>query len=321
MQVLVTGGAGFVGSHLVDALLEQGDEVMVIDNLSNGSLENLDKRAKIWKQDISEPMTSSLSNRYPHFKPECIFHLACHPRSMSFSNPYLDTKVNINGTITILEIAKQTKAKVIFSSNSGIYGTPTDLPLPINEAFPNRPSTPYDVNKLASEYHMEVYSKAFGFPITIFRFATVFGSRQRVSPTWKPVIAEFVVKLLSRMRPTIDGDGKQTRDFIHVSDVVSALVSAMDLETGSEPIILSSNTETSIQELYGTVASLLNFNKEPLRAPAKLGDVRRMWYNNSKAKKILSWKPKMTLRKALEEDVIPYYQSKIDKNSIGQTSD
>jgi len=314
-KCLITGGAGFVGSHLADKLVARGDEVTVIDDFSNGSEQNISHLSvDLTKADISKKFAPAALKKLIDRKFGVIYHLACFPRSMSFDDPFRDVEVNVAGIVNVLELAKRTKSKVVFSSNSGIYGTPEKLP--INENCEDRPSSPYDVDKLAAEYFVKVYSKTFSIPATIFRFGTVYGSRQKVSPTWKPVIAEFVCKMLKKTAPTVDGDGEQTRDFIHVSDIVEALVKAAEVKTDLKPIILSSNTETSINQLYDTVAKLLNFKKSPKKAPAKIGDVRRMWYDNARAKKVLRWSPKMTLTEALKKDVIPYYSKHVEAGKI-----
>ena len=314
-KYLITGGAGFVGSHLADRLVRHGDEVTVIDDFSNGSKENISHLSvNLLKTDISKKLAPAILKKLADKRFDVIYHLACFPRSMSFEDPFRDVEVNVAGMVNVLELAKRAKSKVVFSSNSGIYGTPEKLP--INEDCEDRPSSPYDVDKLAAEYFLKVYSRAFGIPATIFRFGTVYGSRQKVSPTWKPVIAEFVCKMLKKTAPTIDGDGEQTRDFIHVSDIVAALIKAADTETDLKPIILSSNTETSINQLYNTIAKLLGFRKPPKKAAAKIGDVRRMWYDNARAKKVLRWSPKMNLVEALRQDVIPYYSSQVKASKI-----
>jgi len=308
---LITGGAGFVGSHLAGKLVAQGDDVAVIDDFSNGSRQNINHLSvDLIKMDISRRFALATLKKLADKNFDVIYHLACFPRSMSFDDPFRDVEVNVAGMVNVLELAKRTKSKVVFSSNSGIYGTPEKLP--INEDCEDRPSSPYDVDKLAAEYFVKVYSKTFSIPATLFRFGTVYGSRQKVSPTWKPVVAEFVCKMLKKTAPTVDGDGEQTRDFIHVSDIVEALIKAAETETDLKPMILSSNTETSINQLYGTVARLLSFKKPPKKAPAKIGDVRRMWYDNTRAKKVLKWSPKITLMEALKKDVIPYYSKQVE---------
>jgi UDP-glucose 4-epimerase len=307
---VVTGGAGFVGSHLTEKLTKLGNEVTVIDDLSNGSLENLKGiPCNFINFDISEPFLVELEKKSSNAKIKAIIHLACFPRSMSFDNPIRDVDVNVKGMVNVLKVAMKNKCKVVFSSNSGIYGSPNKLP--INESCADLPSSPYDVDKLAAEYYLKVYNQTFGIPATIFRFGTVYGSKQKVSPQWKPVIAEFVCKMLKGKAPTIDGTGQQTRDFIHVSDIVNALIKSTEVETDLKPIILASNTETSINTLYAIISKQLGFKLPPNKAPAKIGDIMRMWYDNKRAKDVLGWSPKTTLDDALSKDVIPYYKNKL----------
>jgi UDP-glucose 4-epimerase len=308
----VTGGAGFVGSHLTETLAKNGHEVIVIDDLSNGTVDNIKGLdINFLRLDISKPFSEIIFKKFPNLKVKAIFHLACFPRSMSFANPLRDVDVNVKGMINVIYIAKKIKCKVIFSSNSGIYGSHEKLP--INESYPDNPSTPYDIDKLAAEHYLRIYSREFGFPVTIFRFATVYGSRQKISPQWKPVVAEFVCKMLEGVPPTIEGNGEQTRDFIHVSDVVDALLKSVDTQTDLTPIILSSNKMLSINQLYATIARILKFDKAPNKAPEKIGDIKRMCYDNSKAKKLLNWTPQTDLESSLINDVIPYYRNLLQK--------
>ena len=213
-RVLVTGGAGFIGSHLVERLVDLNHEVVVLDDLSNGNLQNLKnvrEEINLIKQDVSVPFLLPDLN--------VIFHLACFPRSRSFENPRRDIEVNVIGMINVLELARKNDAEVIFSSNSGIYDTSR---IPIDENTPDDPKTPYDLDKLQAENYMKLYGNTYGIEYVIFRFATVYGPRQNVSPEWKPVVMEFISKVQKRQAPTIYWDGEQTRDFIYVDDIVKA---------------------------------------------------------------------------------------------------
>lgn len=290
-KVLVTGGAGFIGSHLVDKLIKLGYRVYVIDDLSNGSLDNVCKAAKFCQIDISD------YHNWVHPKFDAIFHFACFPRSMSFRNPQRDIEVNIRGMVNVLEFARKTNTKVIFSSNSGIYGTSEKLP--IDESYSDKPSTPYDIDKLTAEYYLKLYHEVYKLPITIFRFGTVYGTRQKTTLEWQPVIATFISQMKNKRTPTVYWDGEQTRDFIYVSDVVNALVKSLATNTGIEPIILSSNTEVSINKVYSLIASVLEFKRQPIRKPKKIGDVRRMWYDNLKARTVLNWIPQISLEQGI----------------------
>ncbi len=302
-EILVTGGAGFVGSHLVDRLVELGHKVTVVDNFSTGKRRNLAKpesKIRIVDADISgnyEALASALKDNF-----SAIFHLACHPRQHCFKDPWRDLDVNVKSTILILELARRNNAKVIYSSNSGIYGVGEGR-LPIDETFPDAPTTPYDVHKLASEHEIQVYSKTYGIPATIFRFATVYGPRQMPTPNWKPVIAEFTYRLLRGESPEIWGDGESTRDFIYVSDVVDAMIDAMSVETSVQPIILSTNHEVSINTLYSMVNAIIGVKIKPNYSEAKPGEIRRMLLDNSRAKKILGWTPKVDVDNGLRKVV------------------
>jgi len=228
-----------------------------------------------------------------------IFHLACHPRSMSFINPKRDVQVNINGIVNILEYAQIMKPTVIFTSNSGIYSTSK---IPISESTADYPKTPYDLNKLTAEEYLKLYSEAYGVPFVIFRLATVYGPRQRVSPDWKPVVMEFVNRLLSKKAPTIFSDGEQTRDLIFVDDLVEGLTAALHHEEAKgETMILGTGVETSINQLYKTVCNEVGTDLDPKRGPKAIGDIRRMRYDCTKAKQILGWRAETPLEEGIRE--------------------
>ncbi len=296
-RVLVTGGAGFIGGHLVEKLVDLNHEVIILDDLSNGDLEKLDKvqdKITFLERDVSKPFRIEGL--------DAIYHLACFPRSRSFQNPQRDVEVNVIGMVNALEVARENNAKVVFSSNSGIYDTSK---IPIDENSPDKPKTPYDLDKLQAENYMKLYGETFGNEYVIFRFATVFGARQSVSPEWKPVVMEFISKLHRKQRPTIFWDGDQTRDFIHVDDVVNALVLALGSNNANgETMILGSGEETSVNDLYDLIGRLLETNIEPIRKPKQLGDIRRMRYNCEKAKRILGWNPRIPLNEGLRRTIV-----------------
>ena len=299
-KILVTGGAGFIGSHLIEELLSMGKEVVVLDDFSNGTMENLKEtkdRIIIIKQDISSSL-SELKEALKDYEFDGIFHLACHPRSLSLKNPFRDLEVNVKGTLNILEIAKANKSKLVFTSNSGIYGEPKYLP--IDEKHPDNPTTPYDANKLVSEYYLKIYNRIFEVPITICRLATVYGERQRTGSEWRPVVAEFITKILKNEHPTIYWDGEQTRDLIYVKDVVDGLIKAFLTETKDEIFILGTDIETSINDIYRIVCDMLDKNIEPQKADKVAGDIRRMKYSFQKAEKSFGFKPRYTLSKAIK---------------------
>jgi len=298
--ILITGGAGFIGGHLSEELLTAGAKVVIIDDFSNGNMANLGRvkdKVFILKHDISHPF-SKLAKLVKAFKFDGIFHLACFPRSLSLQNPFRDLEVNVKGTLNVLELAKLTKAKVVFTSNSGIYGDPEYLP--IDEKHPDKPSTPYDANKLVSEYYMKIYCHIYGVPIAICRLATVYGERQRTKPEWKPVIPEFATKLLRDETPTIYWDGEQTRDLIYVKDVVQGLIKSFaSKNTGDDVFILGTGIETSINQIYSIVCEALDKQIKPNRSDKVDGDIRRMKLSFSKAEAVFCFKPEYGLEQGI----------------------
>jgi UDP-glucose 4-epimerase len=302
-RALVSGGCGFIGSHLVERLLADGLEVHVLDDLSTGRMENLPKHPKltIYLLDLASTPKENLWNRLPPC--DTIFHLACHPRQSSFQHPWRDMKVNLGSTITLLDCAKQWGAKLVFSSNSGIYGAaPPDGR--IDEGFRDQPSTPYDVHKLASEHLIQVYRDTYKLSATIFRFATVYGPRQRPTYDWKPVVPTFIDCLLRGEAPEVWGDGSSTRDFIYVTDIVGALILAGNRETPGNPILLATGRETSIRRLLEELQSLTGrTDLAPTHVPEKPGEVRRMIYSWKRAQHILEWSPTIDLYEGLRRTV------------------
>jgi len=293
MDICVLGGAGFIGSHLVERLVSEGNNVTVLDDLSNSTLDNLTyvkRNIHFIKKDVSTPNYANLIGTF-----DIIYYLPCWPRSMSFSSPIRDIEVNLIGMVNTIKHAKKTDAQIIFSSNSGIYDTSK---IPINEDTKDNPKTPYDLNKLTSEKYLRLYN----IPHIIFRFATVYGPRQKTSDRWKPVIIEFIDKLSSGETPTIFWDGEQTRDFIYVDDLVEALVKAKDNQNAiGETMILGSGVETSINKVYEAICNELDVKIEANHGPKAEGDIKRMCYDCGKAEKILDWKTETSLKDGIKK--------------------
>ena len=300
----MTGGAGFIGSHLTEKLADTND-VTVVDDLSNGSLANLKsvrKRISFTRLDISR---ESIVRRIG--KVEGIFHLACHPRSFSFSRPARDVDVNLRATINMLEIARKSDAKIAFTSNSGIYGDPQYLPM--DEKHPINCKTPYDVNKYASELQMLSYHKQYNLSTVACRLATVYGPRQRVNERlgWRPVVASFVERLMKGRTAIVFGDGEQTRDLIYVKDVVRGLEMAFNSgKADGEAFNLGTGTETSINSLLNMIADNLGEQVQPERRPPSVGELRRMRLSIAKANETFGFDVKYPLKDALEEYISWY---------------
>ena len=291
-NICVLGGAGFIGSHLVEMLVSEGNNVTVLDDLSNSTLDNLSyvkHNIHFIKRDVSTP---NYANRLGTF--DVIYYLPCWPRSLSFSNPIRDIEVNLIGMVNTIRHAEKNDTKIIFSSNSGIYDTSK---IPINEDTKDNPKTPYDLNKLTSEKYLRLYD----IPHVIFRFATVYGPRQKTSDRWKPVIIEFIDKLSRGIPPTIFWDGKQTRAFIYVDDLVEALLNAKDNQKAvGETMILGSGAETSINQVYEAICNELDVKIEANHGPKAEGDIRRMCYDCGKAERILGWKAQTSLNDGIK---------------------
>jgi UDP-glucuronate decarboxylase len=297
---LVTGGLGFVGSHLTEELYNAGHEVTVLDNLSNGHLNNLSHLRNKITLYISkvEQINSTIFDK----KFDGIFHLATAPRSSSLANPLQDIETNCKGMISVLELAKKDNAKVVFTSNSGIYGSKDDTSS-IDENSINNPTTPYDANKLVSEYYCKIYYKIYNVCSTIVRFATVYGERQRVNESlnWKPLVATFVKNVLGNENVTINGDGQQTRDLLYVKDAVQGVIKAMESSSNSADVfLLSTNTETSVNKVLKSIENIVDTKANVIHSDFLKGDIMRMRYSYSKAKNNFGFEPNYSLEKGIK---------------------
>jgi len=313
-KILVTGGAGFIGSHLVDRLIKKGHRVVVVDNLSNSKKDynppsasshslrewvpNLNKKAKFYKIDIRNPEISQIFKKE---KPEIIYHLAAQiDVRKSTENPVQDAKINILGTLNILENCKKNKVKkFIFSSSVGVYGEPKNLP--VKENHPLNPFAPYPITKLAIEKYLN-YFKTQGLDFVSLRYANIYGPRQPSEIGEGGVIAIFINKILKGERPTIFGRGNQTRDFLYVNDAVNAAVLALKAPSGSIYNV-GTNKEITINGLLKLIAKILNKNVKPIFQPLRQGEIIRSRIDFSKIKKELGWKPKYTLENGLKETI------------------
>jgi len=308
-NVLITGGAGFIGSHLVESLSEMKVNITVLDDFSNGSNKNLkeyEDKIKIIKFDVSNDDWSSLDK----YDVDTIFHLATHPRSFSLQDPIRNTEVNVIGTLKVLDYAKKKKAKVVYTSNSGICGDPQFFP--VTEEHPIDCKTPYDANKLVGEYYAKIYYKIHGVYSVIFRLATVYGERQRVNEDlgWRPLIATLVKKVENDQTPVIQWDGEQTRDLIYVKDVVNCLIKGANSENqGGEMFLLSTNNETSVNKALDLICKITGKNISPEYQEKNPGDLRRMILSYDKAKKAFGYEPKFSLEEGIKRYVNWYRNS------------
>ena len=296
MKILVTGGAGFIGSHVVDRYVELGHEVTVIDNLSTGFEKNLNAKAKFFKADIRE--LEKIYEIVSDFKPDVInHHAALAEVTKSVEDPSDTLAVNVMGTANVLLAGGKASIKhFIFSSTGGaIYGDPVHLPA--DESCKPAPLSPYGLSKLLGESIIEFYARIYGFTYTIFRYSNVYGPRQ--SPSGEAgVVAIFTNLIKSGARPTIFGDGSKTRDYVYVGDIVSANELALDT-TENNLLNLGWGKEISDQEIFDAIASALNFSEDSIYAPFREGEVSKISLDSTKARKILGWVPKVNITEGI----------------------
>jgi len=301
MRVLVTGGAGFIGSHTVDLLLNEGAEVWVLDNLSSGTLSNL----KLWRKNPKFHFRNGTITQYGLIdslskKTEATIHLAAIVSPyLSIRKPELANEVNVSGTLNVLRAALKNKIrKVVFASSSSVYGNQNALP--ISEDNPLYPVTPYGVSKLAGEKYCGAYYRTYGLNTVSLRYFNVYGERQSANP-YSGVISIFAKHLAQGRRPTICGDGRQTRDFIHVSDVVRANLQALETKDGlGEAFNIGTGVATTINQLYSELAKLYESPETaPIHADARPGDIRESYANMFRTKSVLGFEPTIELNQGL----------------------
>ncbi len=297
MRVLVTGGAGFVGSHLVDALLDAGHEVAVVDDLSTGLRENVPEAARFFQHDVRAPLDSI----FAEVRPEVVMHLAAQVSvSEAVADPLRDESVNVGGTVNVMEAAARAGArKVVAVSSAAVYGDPASLPL--TEESPAEPLSPYGISKLTGERYIRLLGRLRGIAFTIIRPANIYGPRQQAEGDGA-VIPAFLGRFLSARDPVIHGDGSQTRDFIYVGDMVAALVRAMDRGDGLT-LNVSTATKVSIRELWERLARLVGWERDPVFGPPRPGDIMHSVMANGRAREALDWAPHVDLQRGLEETV------------------
>jgi UDP-glucose 4-epimerase len=291
MRVLVTGGAGFIGSHLTDALLARGDEVTVVDDLSRGRLARLDAQATLHKLSITD--AGALAELVEQVRPELICHLAAQiDVRASVAAPADDAQTNVVGTVNVLEAARAADARVLLCSTGGaLYGR--DAPIPSLEDVLPLPESPYGIAKYCAEHYVGLYNRLHGCRHTILRLANVYGPRQ--DPAGESgVIPIFCARVLAGERPVIYGDGKQTRDYLYISDALAAFLAAADQ---GRPGIWNFGTgvETSVIDLAGLIGGAAGRAVDPEFAPARPGDLQRSALAVEQAERDLSWRPAVPL--------------------------
>ena len=297
--VLVTGGAGFIGSHLVDRLLSLDHKVVVIDNLSTGKLKNLNPAATFHHLDITQPSVTEVFTRE---QPDVVFHLAAQISvSESTKDPFHDSNVNVFGTLRLLEAARRCGIeKFIYSSTGGaLYGEPeTD---PCTEEHPILPVSPYGMSKYVAELYLDLYHRLYQINFTTLRYGNVYGPRQE-SGGEAGVVAIFTQAMLEGKQPQIYGDGDQARDFVFVDDVVEANLLAMTKGDGGA-FNIGTGEKTSVNHIFESLQSIIKYRWGAEHGPARQGEVYKISLDSSKAASALGWTPQVGMEEGLIQTV------------------
>jgi UDP-glucose 4-epimerase len=296
VKIIVTGGAGFVGSHVVDTYVTAGHQVVVVDNLSTGRRENVNAEARLVEMDVNDP---GLSRLFEAERPEVVNHHAANPSvSVSVRQPIFDAVQNVLGTLSVLEATRRAGVgKLIYISSGGaMYGDPEYLPM--DEAHPANPISPYAVSKQTGEHYVRLYGLEHGLRWVSLRYANIYGPRQDACGE-AGVVATFCQNLLDGIAPEVHWDGQQTRDFVYVGDCARANLLALDLGDG-QAYNLGTGQATSINVIYRTLTEVAGLDLAPRRGPRRPGDVRHCYLDCSKVQRELGWRAETGLREGLE---------------------
>lgn len=298
MKVLVTGGCGFIGSHIVDELVKKNIEVVIVDNLSTGKKERLNSKAKLIVSDITKG--DELNEIFGNEKPEIVIHTAAQVMlRKSLEEPIHDALTNIIGTINVLEACKNNKIKrIIYTSTGGArYGNP--LYLPVDENHPLKPTSPYGISKHTAEHYVNLYNELYGLDYLIFCFGNVYGVRD--DPKCKRVTSLFADQILKGEQPVIFGDGGQTRDFIFVLDLAEFIVNSIEKNPEHKLFNLANGEQYSVNQIFNELKEISNYNGEAKYIDAVKGEVRDIVLNTNLAQKELNWKPKTSMKEGLRK--------------------
>ncbi len=304
----MTGGAGFIGSHVVDAYVAAGHEVAVLDNFKTGSEANLNPAAQVHRLDLRDQ--PGVDKAIAAFRPEVVNHHAAQsevPRSVE--DPAYDAQVNIVGGLNLLKSAYDHGVrKVIFISTGGaLYGEPDVVPA--DEDHPIRPLSPYGTSKFAFEQYLGTFKRTFGLEYTVLRYANIYGARQDFHAEEGRVIAIFSSRMLAGKPVTIDGDGEQSRDMLHVGDVATANLAALERGAGGT-FHISTGVPVTINDLYRKLSLLTGNQQPPRHGPRRKGDVYRIALDNGRARRELGWEPQVALEEGLSLTV-DYFREQV----------
>jgi UDP-glucose 4-epimerase len=307
MKVVVTGGAGFIGSHVVDAYVAAGHQVIVIDNLCSGKRENLNPQARFVEQDILDPATADLIRAE---RPDVLNHHAAQiDVRRSVADPAFDARTNVLGTLGLLEAARQAGVKkVLFVSSGGaVYGEQETFPAP--ETHQTWPVSPYGVSKRSGELYCHFFQAEYGLPFVAFRYSNVYGPRQ--DPHGEAgVVAIFSGKMLRGEPVTVNGDGTQTRDYVFVGDVARMSLRALERDA-TGPVNIGTGVETDVNVLAGTLREVAGSRSDIQHGPAKGGEQRRSVVDIRRARAVFGWQPEVPLRDGLARTV-EFFRARMD---------
>ena len=301
-KILVTGGAGFIASHIVDAHINNGDEVLVVDNLSSGNTKNINKKAEFIKLDINDK--AGVLKTVQDFKPQIINHHAAHILvGNSVNNPQFDATVNILGFLNIMEAAKNLKVeKVIMASTGGaIYG---DKQTPFDESMREQPLSPYGISKKSAELYLHYYYTQYGISYTVLRYANVYGPRQNAHGE-SGVIAVFSDLINKDIQPTINGDGLHTRDYVFVADVVKANMLAVESNYCGE-LNIGTNTEVTTNYVFQKIVKEFGKQMKELHGSDRPGEQVTSSLSYKKATKVLGWEPEVNFNDGIKQTITWY---------------
>ncbi len=296
MKILVTGGAGFIGSHVVDKYVAEGHDVAVVDNLSTGFRENVHPKARFYEGDICD--AELIDEIFRKERPEVVNHHAAQMDvRRSIADPVFDARSNILGSLNVILASVKHKARkfIYISTGGAVYGEPKYLP--VDESHPIAPESQYGISKHTVEHYLHLYRLHSGLTYTVLRYPNVYGPRQNAKGE-AGVIAIFIGQMLEGTTPTIYGDGEQVRDYVHVEDIVRANVIA--LEKGEDEIYnIGSGIGSTVNEIFGLLAELFSFQGKPRYGDARTGEIYKIYLNADKAYRQLGWRSQIPLEKGL----------------------
>jgi UDP-glucose 4-epimerase len=312
VRILVTGGAGFIGSHVVDAYIAAGHDVAVLDNFSTGNEANLNPAAETHRLDLRDQ--PGVERLIASFRPEVVNHHAAQSEvPKSVADPGYDAEVNIVGGLNVLKACvDHSVKKVIFISTGGaLYGEPDVVPA--DEDHPVRPLSPYGTSKFSFEQYLAMFKRTFGLEFTVLRYANIYGPRQDFYAEEGRVVAIFTSRMLVGQPVTIDGDGEQSRDMLHVRDAATANLAALESGSGGT-FHVSTGTAVSINDIYRKLALLTKYTEAPNHGPRRKGDVYRIALDNARARRELGWEPRIDLEEGLSLTV-DYFRQQVSRAS------